>query len=134
MDSLSQLVLGAAVGGAVLGHRAGPTAMRWGGVVATLPDLDVFVSLGDPVSDFTYHRSATHSLLMQSLAAAPIAWLILRFHARERERWRSWILLVWLALVTHSLLDLCTIYGTQLLWPLTNHPFAVGSVFIIDPL
>ena len=27
-----------------------------------------------------------------------------------------------------------TIYGTQLLLPFTDHPFAIGSVFIIDPL
>ncbi len=26
-----------------------------------------------------------------------------------------------------------TIYGTQLLMPFTNHPFGVGSLFIIDP-
>lgn len=134
MDSLSQFVLGAAVGGAVLGHRAGPKALIWGGIVATLPDLDVFVPLGDPVSDFTYHRSASHSVLIQTLAAAPIAWLILRVHRGERERWKSWLLLVWLALVTHALLDLCTIYGTQIFWPLTDYPFAIGSVFIIDPL
>ena len=27
-----------------------------------------------------------------------------------------------------------TVYGTQLLLPFSNHPFGVGSVFIIDPL
>ena len=43
-------------------------------------------------------------------------------------------LLVWLALVTHALLDAMTIYGTQLLWPLSEEAFGVGSVFIIDPL
>jgi len=40
---------------------------------------------------------------------------------------------VWLVLVTHALLDAFTIYGTQLLWPLSEHPFGLGSVFIIDP-
>ena len=32
------------------------------------------------------------------------------------------------------LLDAMTVYGTQLLQPFTDHPFAVGSMFIIDPL
>jgi inner membrane protein len=40
----------------------------------------------------------------------------------------------WLILITHPLLDGFTIYGTQLLWPLTSPPIAWGSAFIIDPL
>ena len=35
-------------------------------------------------------------------------------------------------LITHPLLDAMTVYGTQLLLPFTNHPYGVGSVFIID--
>jgi inner membrane protein len=41
---------------------------------------------------------------------------------------------MWLALVTHPLLDAMTVYGTQLALPFSNHPYGVGSVFIIDPL
>jgi inner membrane protein len=41
---------------------------------------------------------------------------------------------VWLALVTHPLLDAFTVYGTQLLLPFSDYPVGVGSVFIIDPL
>lgn len=44
-----------------------------------------------------------------------------------------WWLALWLVLITHPLLDAMTVYGTQLLMPFTNHPFGVGSVFIIDP-
>ncbi len=36
--------------------------------------------------------------------------------------------------MTHPLLDVFTVYGTQLLAPFSRRPFAVGSVFIIDPL
>jgi len=60
MDSVTQFVLGAAVAQATVGRRAGRIAPLVGGVVATLPDLDVFVPLGGAVEDFTYHRSATH--------------------------------------------------------------------------
>jgi inner membrane protein len=31
-------------------------------------------------------------------------------------------------------LDSFTVYGTQLLWPLTEYPFGVSNLFIIDPL
>jgi inner membrane protein len=40
---------------------------------------------------------------------------------------------MWLVLITHPLLDTMTVYGTQLLMPFTDHPFGIGSVFIIDP-
>jgi len=39
-----------------------------------------------------------------------------------------------LHVVTHPLLDAMTVYGTQLALPFSDHPFGVGSVFIIDPL
>jgi inner membrane protein len=47
---------------------------------------------------------------------------------------RRWCVALWLALFTHPLLDALTIYGTQLLQPFSEHPYAVGSMFIIDPL
>jgi len=44
-----------------------------------------------------------------------------------------WTGLFFLALFTHPLLDLFTSYGTQLLWPLSRHRFALQGVAIIDP-
>ena len=49
MDSVTQIALGAAVGEAVLGRKIGNRAMLWGAIAGTLPDLDVFVPLGDVV-------------------------------------------------------------------------------------
>ena len=45
-----------------------------------------------------------------------------------------WFWLVFLCLSTHALLDSFTVYGTQLMWPFTEHPFALSNMFIIDPL
>ena len=39
-----------------------------------------------------------------------------------------------LALVTHPLLDLMTIYGTQVFQPFTDEAYGLGSMFIIDPV
>ncbi len=63
----------------------------------------------------------------------PIGAAIARLHG-EWSVWKRWWLAAWLALVTHPLLDLMTVYGTQLARPFSDHPFAVGSVFIIDLL
>ncbi|NKB68350.1 MAG: metal-dependent hydrolase [Candidatus Latescibacteria bacterium] len=134
MDSLSQLALGAAVGQAVLGHKVGRKAALWGAVLGTLPDLDVLVSYDNAVEDFTYHRSASHSLFVMAAASPPMAWLIGKIHAAERQPWRGWLILVFLALATHPLLDCFTAYGTQILWPLDLPPTMWATMFIIDPL
>jgi inner membrane protein len=47
---------------------------------------------------------------------------------------KHWFWLVFLCLSTHAVLDSFTVYGTQLLWPITEYPFAVSNLFIIDPL
>jgi inner membrane protein len=133
MDSLTQIALGAAVGVAAMGRRTAPwKAALWGGACGTLPDLDALVDFGDPVLDMTMHRGHSHALFWLTLAAPAIAWVAARVHG-EADRWRHWWLAVWLVLVTHPLLDAMTIYGTQLAQPFSDHPYGLGSVFIIDP-
>lgn len=134
MDSLSQLVLGAAVGIAVMGRRTALwKAALWGGICGTLPDLDAFIDHGDAVRNMTLHRAESHALFYLTLAApflaAGIAWL-----HKEKTLFRRWWLAVWLALITHPLLDWTTVYGTQLWRPFSNEPLGLGSMFIIDPL
>ncbi|SLN39218.1 metal-dependent hydrolase [Oceanibacterium hippocampi] len=135
MDSLTQFVLGAGVAVACLGPKTGARkAALIGGVLGTLPDLDVLYPFADPVASFTLHRSATHSLLVQALATPVVAEPLVRlFDGLKGERSRTWIA-VYLVFATHALLDGLTIYGTRLLWPLVETPFGLGSVFIIDPL
>ncbi|NIR29588.1 MAG: hypothetical protein GWN84_09820 [Gammaproteobacteria bacterium] len=58
------------------------------------PDLDVFVSLGDAVKHFTYHRSASHSLSVLAALTPLVVWLILKVQervpsARNIERLRA---------------------------------------------
>ncbi|MDX1608936.1 MAG: metal-dependent hydrolase [Halofilum sp. (in: g-proteobacteria)] len=133
MDSVTQIVFGAAVGGAVAGRRAGWRGFAWGAAVGTMPDLDSFYDYGGPVANFTWHRGYTHSLFVQTLAAPLIAWPIERLHRHLGVGYRRWLAAVWLILITHALLDAFTIYGTQLLLPFSDHPFGLGSIFIIDP-
>ena len=134
MDSLTQAALGAAVAVGVMHRRTAPwKAAVWGAVAGTLPDLDVFIDHGDPILNMVLHRTETHALFWLTLFSAPMAWLVVRLHGPQ-ALWRRWWLAIWLALITHPLLDLMTVYGTQLGLPFTDHPYAVGSLFIIDPL
>jgi inner membrane protein len=134
MDSVSQLALGAAVGVAAMGRRTALwKAAAWGAVAGTLPDLDVFIDHGDAVRNMVLHRAETHAPFWLTLFSLPFAAAVAWLHG-EQALWRRWWLALWLALVTHPLLDAMTVYGTQLALPFTNRPYGVGSIFIIDPL
>lgn len=134
MDSVTQFVLGASVSAALLGQRLSWRAVVLGGVVATLPDLDSFLPSENVIDAVTYHRGFSHSLVVQTAVSPIIAVLTGFIYQRFSVPYWLMLLTVWLCLITHSLLDSLTTYGTQLLWPLeAGSPFAFPSVFIIDP-
>ncbi len=132
MDTITQAVLGGAVGYVVAGKISPRKAVLCGAAVAILPDLDVFITHLNDLDAFTLHRSWTHSWLIQTLIAPALAYALYKLD--NTFRFVTWFWLVWLALVTHSALDALTVYGTQLFWPFLLPPVSGGSVFIIDPL
>ena len=134
MDSLTQAVLGGAVGYAVLGSKVGRKAAIYGAILGTLPDLDVFLPYAGEVEAFTYHRGFSHSLLVHLLISPLIVWFITICHQGATQYKKHWFWMIFLCLSTHGILDSFTVYGTQLLWPITEYPFAVSNVFIIDPI
>lgn len=104
-----------------------------GAVADTLPDLDVLLDHGDPIANMVLHRAESHSLFWLTLFSFPCAVGVLAIN-RQWSAGLRWWLAMWLALITYPLLDAMTVYGTQLALPFTNFPFAVSSVFIINPL
>ena len=134
MDTVTQVALGAAVGEAVLGRKVGWRAPVWGGLCGLLPDLDVLWPFADPVAAFTWHRGYSHSFAVLILATPLIAWAATRVHPATRIHARGWLLLVFLALVTHPVLDCFTVYGTQVLLPFSDLPVGWSTIFIIDPV
>jgi inner membrane protein len=134
MDSVTQAVLGAAVGEATLGRRVGQKAPLWGALLGTLPDLDVLYPFADPVTAFTWHRGPSHSIFVLAALTPLVVWLILKLHPGTVEQRRGWYRLVLLVFGTHVLLDCFTVYGTQALWPLPVPPVGWATIFIIDPL
>ena len=133
MDTVTQIALGAAVGEATLGRKVGWRAPLWGGLCGLLPDLDVLWPFADAVSAFTWHRGYSHSIAVLVLATPVVAWAALRIHPGTRRFRRGWLLLAFLSLLTHPLLDCFTVYGTQVFLPFSDLPVAWSTVFIIDP-
>jgi inner membrane protein len=132
MDSLTQIVLGAAVGEAVLGRKVGNKAMLYGAIAGTIPDLDIFAShFTDTVTALSIHRGFTHSIVFSVLFAPVFGWLVSRYERYSDFKGWSW-LFFW-AFVTHPILDAHTTWGTQLFWPLDLR-LAFKTIFVIDPL
>jgi len=120
VDSLTQLILGAAVGEAVLG---------------TIPDLDVLPGqFMDLVTRIEIHRGMTPSLLFFVAVAPLLGWPVSKLHTKWGANWRDWTQLFFWGLFTHALLDCFTTLGTQLFWPFSSYAVALNSIFVIDPL
>jgi len=127
--------------GAVFAQTQGKTkdlakAAVIGALAGMAPDLDILIrSVNDPLLALQYHRHFTHSLLF-----IPIGGLIcslLLYPLLGRRFGVSFLqTLLWCTIgyATHGLLDACTSYGTQLLWPLTDKRFAWDTISVIDPL
>ncbi len=134
MDSLTQIVLGAAMGEVVLGKKIGNRAILWGAVAGTIPDLDVFIKFfTDPITATEMHRGFSHSLVFCLLASPLFAWLALKIHKKRDATFRNWTFLFFLALVTHPLLDMHTTWGTQFFWPF-EIKITYKNIFVVDPL
>ena len=134
MDSITQIVLGAAVGEAVLGKKVGNKAMLWGAIAGTIPDLDVLANLFyDHLTATEMHRGFSHSILFSILFSPILGWLVSRIHRKEGVGWKGWSWLMFGSLFTHPLLDCHTNYGTTLFWPF-EYKVAYNNVFIADPL
>jgi len=133
MDPLTHALLGASVAHAACGQRLGRRAWMIGALAGILPDVDFFIaSSTDPLLNIQYHRQFTHAFAFIPLggivAAAP--WLL---ESAARSQWRPILGAATLAYATHGVLDACTNYGTQLLWPFSDVRVAWHWLTTIGP-
>ncbi len=134
MDSLTQIVLGAAVGQATIGKKVGNKAILWGAIAGTIPDLDIITKLfTDPVTANELHRGFSHSILFCIITAPIFGWLISKLYKHNEATWKDWGKLMFWGLFTHPILDAFTTWGTQLFWPLP-YKISFKNIFVIDPL
>jgi len=135
VDSLTQIVLGAAVGEAVLGNKIGNKAMLLGALAGTIPDLDVLAKLisTDPIFELKTHRAYSHSVFTHVLLSFPLAWLSVRWSKSDATK-THWYWFWFLGLFTHAMLDCCTTYGTRLFLPFSDYQVAFNNISVIDPI
>ena len=137
MDSITHLFLGGAIAAAIAPAKHRRRALLAGALINSLPDIDVIplaLWADDPVVNMTWHRGATHSMLLMPFIAMALWWLLKSRWTLLREHPRRGFWLILITLLAHPFVDAFTVYGTQWLWPLPVPPAMWSSLFIIDPL
>lgn len=136
MDSITHLFFGGVIAAALAPRAHRRAALLAGMAINTLPDLDVIPLklFADPVTEMTWHRGPTHSLLLLPFVAWALWAWYRRRGGRVAEAPRAWFAVFMATLLAHPLIDAFTVYGTQLLWPLPVAPTMWSSLFIVDPL
>jgi inner membrane protein len=141
MDSLTQIILGAACGEIALGKKIGNKALLFGAIGGTIPDLDVFIGkllYTNEVQAMAFHRGFMHSLLFAVVGAFLFGWFAYKLYnsgkRKESTVQKDWIWLFFLSIFTHPILDCFTPYGTQLFAPFSNYRVAFNTISVVDPI
>ena len=135
MDSITQGVLGAAVGAAILGKKTGQRGAATGAVIATVPDLDIVLYLFyDKYEMLSIHRGLSHSIIFSILGGFLVAIILSKLKWFHGIKFRTLILYSWLCLFTHIILDAFTAYGTQLFLLFSNSRVGFDSINVVDPV
>ncbi len=139
MDPLSQGVLGGVAAQQISSKRSRVAALLLGWLAGMVADLDVLIkSNTDPLLFLEYHRNFTHALIFipvgALLCAGLFQWIFKAWFGRLELSFRQVYAFCFAGYATHALLDACTTYGTQLLWPFSDARIAWNTVSVVDPL
>lgn len=136
MDSLTQIVLGAACGEAAAGRKLGNRAILWGAVGGTLPDLDVFAAFfTDEIGSTAFHRGFMHSFLFAALAPWALAKGAQWFYGNNvfrRRGYKAAAMAIWLIFYTGAALGINFIpvaLGEGLSWYILVPTLVLGAWF-----
>lgn len=133
MDSVTHIIVGAAIGDSLLRKKIG----RWGAVAGaflnTFPDLDLLVSgLTDAKKYIVFHRAHTHALFYQFFYCFALAALFYYLFKKKHVSYTYWLVVALANVFSHSLMDICTNYGTRLFLPFSRELVAFNNMAILD--
>lgn len=132
MDPVTHIASGVIVGRVIKSKFPLRGIMILSIISAVIPDIDNLVGLLSPELYLIHHRGITHSFAGGVLVALIIS-LLFRLFSPGQNLKRVFIISYSIILL-HIFLDLITSYGTQIFYPFSRTRYAIGSVFIIDPL
>ncbi|MDB6079666.1 MAG: hypothetical protein JWO82_3413 [Akkermansiaceae bacterium] len=133
MDPVTHAALGAITGELLLGRQLGKRALAWGALFGMLPDIDaVFALLLDTAHGLALHRGFFHSLFFIALLAVGLARPLAKRWAKEGVTPLRAGGMIALAMGSHLLVDLFSVYGAQPFEPFSGLRVSFDNLFIID--
>ncbi len=133
MDSITHIVLGAAIGEILVGKKFGKKAMLIGAVANSLPDIDFIAGLWmTPSHYFLAHRGFTHSFLFIVSASLILSWAVNNFSSLK-VNFHYWSIFFFMQLLTHILLDSLNAYGVGWFEPFSHLRISFDVLFVADP-
>lgn len=137
MDSLTQIILGAAVGEVVLGKKLGNRAMLWGAIAGTIPDLDVFGNFFmSKVDSLAFHRGISHSITFAVIFSFVLAYYVKwfysekEFHKNKSYRIFATGLGILFMMFSTAILGFI-IYTLGSIWVIVLGGLVIGSIWIV---
>lgn len=134
MDVITQGILGAVLTQTAANKKNIAQATIVGFIAGLLADADILIrSADDPLLNLEFHRQFTHSILfipIGALIASLLTWPFLK----KKLTYIQLYTFCFLGYCTAGLLDACTSFGTQLLWPFSSERITWNLIAVIDPL
>jgi len=143
MDALTHIVLGAAVAQLPaeskqeIALKTG-TKFSWqrrallGAAAAMFPDIDYVLFWVNPLDFIAYwHRAETHSIILAPIWAFLIAGAV-RFFFRSHKHFSIFFMVCLYAVLSHTLLDSLTTFGTQWFAPFSRYRVSWNLIFVVD--
>ena len=159
MDTVTHIVLGAAIGEVLAGEKLGKKALLIGAIAANLPDIDFVASFWlDSARDVWFHRGITHSLLFVVVISLLLAWVAGRLGGSGQASrlagpghpsrvdgsdrasrsvpmtFKQWWLFFGVQLLVHIFIDAFNAYGTGWFEPFNSYRVTFNVLFVADPL
>lgn len=133
MDSITHIVLGAAVAETAVGKKIGNKALLIGAIAGNIPDFDsIFSLLFSPVDALFFHRGISHSLFVLVLLSPLIAFVLSKIDKDSRLKYVDWLWLIGLPWLSHLIVDIFNTYGTGIFEPFSSIRVSYDSMAIID--
>jgi len=131
MDVLTQGLLGGVLAQAVARKEEKKLATFVGVMAGLLADADFFIrSSQDPLLNIEFHRHFSHSLIFIPVGAAIACALLWPFLRRHIATGRLYLFCL-AGYSMSGILDACTSYGTQLLWPFSDVRVAFNIISML---
>lgn len=140
MDPIAHTLAGATLAQTGL-RKLTPLAAATLVIGANLPDIDGVMSFFGSDASLYYRRGLTHGIVAQLLLPLLLTALILAFDRLVRRRHRTDLsparplqimLLSYIGVISHPLLDWLNTYGVRLLMPFSGRWFYGDTLFIVD--